>query len=211
MAPTEKKQALFISVAGFKGGIGKTSVALNIAALLALRGFKVGFFEHDKQSSLEVLMGMEDANFPFELLEDINEIPEGTDFVIADWPPGVEGYLFEGQQDILVILLQPSLLDWNATQTGLNSLSKDTKHIVVVNRLKKNSQDHQEILEGVRDEYPDEEIPTIYERTAMQAATNRSTTVFGLENRRSGVREVRTDIEEVVNAIFVKLGMELPV
>lgn len=211
MAPTEKKQPLFISVAGYKGGIGKTSVALNVAALLALRGFKVGFFEHDPQSSVEVLMDMEDSNFPFELLEDINKVPEGTDFVIADWPPGVEGHLFEGQQDLLVICLTPSLLDWNATQTGLKSLPEGTLYKVVVNRVKKNSQDHQDILEGIREEYPDEEIPTIYERTAMQAATNRSTTVFGLENRRSGVREVRTDIEEVTNAILAKLGMELPV
>lgn len=210
MAPKTPKKPIFISFAGYKGGIGKTSVGLSCAAFLAKQGYQVGFFEHDAQSALEVLKGADYADFPFELLADINDIPDGVDFVIADWPPGISGSLFEGQQDLLVVLLQPSLLDWNATQLGLKTLSKKTKHIVVVNRLKRNSRDHQSILEGIRESYPEDEVATIYERNAMQSATNRSTTVFGLDTRMSGVREVRADIEEVVGAIFAKLNMKLP-
>lgn len=69
-----------IAVSGFKGGVGKSSVACVMALLLAEKGFKTGLMDLDfNGTSDEVILGLE-QQFPEEI--------EGLD------PPLIEGVKF---------------------------------------------------------------------------------------------------------------------
>jgi chromosome partitioning protein len=49
-----------IAVVGFKGGIGKTTVCVNLGAGLALRGQRVLLIDTDTQANLSIALGMND-------------------------------------------------------------------------------------------------------------------------------------------------------
>ncbi len=49
-----------IAIVGFKGGIGKTTTAVNLGAALALRGHKVLLIDTDTQANLAVALGIND-------------------------------------------------------------------------------------------------------------------------------------------------------
>jgi len=49
-----------IAIVGFKGGIGKTTTAVNLGAALALRGHKVLLIDTDTQANLAVALGIDD-------------------------------------------------------------------------------------------------------------------------------------------------------
>ena len=54
----EGAQAVCISVANFKGGVGKTTTAMTLAQGLALKGHKVLILDCDPQGSLTTLFGI---------------------------------------------------------------------------------------------------------------------------------------------------------
>lgn len=56
-----------IAVVGFKGGIGKTTICVNLSAGLALRGKRVLLVDTDTQSNVAVALGIN--NYPYSLAD----------------------------------------------------------------------------------------------------------------------------------------------
>jgi chromosome partitioning protein len=127
-APLGALAAMIIGVLNRKGGVGKTTIAVNVAATLAVAGVRVLLVDADPQASalswsslrerdpLFAVVGMARAT----LHHDIPRIAAKFDAVIIDGGPGVNdvGRAAILASDLVLIPVQPSPYDvWAAADT----------------------------------------------------------------------------------------------
>ena len=121
-----------VVVANPKGGVGKTTLATNIAGYLASRGHAVMLGDADRQQSSKLWLGLRPAAAaPIQTWElgddDIARPPKGTTHVVLDTPGGLHGKAFNRVMkfaDRVVIPLQPSVFDIFATRGFLDELAE---------------------------------------------------------------------------------------
>lgn len=118
---------MIISFVNQKGGVGKTTAAINIAASLIRKNKKLLFIDADPQGSAVHWHTVEN-NTAFEILHypepmhknDIKELSKNYDYLIIDAPPAI-GDITESilaVTDITIIPLSPSSLDlWSCKDT----------------------------------------------------------------------------------------------
>ena len=119
-----------IVVANPKGGVGKSTLATNLAGALAKSGHAVMLGDVDRQQSSRQWLAMRAAHLPpiqgWELgHHEIVRPPKGTTHVVLDTPAGLHGKRLDAVLRIankLLIPLQPSLFDIQATHTFLSAL-----------------------------------------------------------------------------------------
>ena len=118
---------MIISLVNQKGGVGKTTVAVNVASGLKRRNFSVLFIDADPQGSATKWHSIE-GNNSFEILthpqplykHDVEEFSQNYDYVIIDSPPanGVIAKSILSVANLLIIPLSPSSLDiWSCLLT----------------------------------------------------------------------------------------------
>jgi chromosome partitioning protein len=124
-----------VVVANPKGGVGKSTVATNIAGYYASRGHKVMLGDADRQQSSRLWLGLRPAQAPaiasWDLGADqIAKPPKGTTHVVLDTPAGLHGKALRDVlrvADKVVVPLQPSIFDIYATRAFLDELAEDRK------------------------------------------------------------------------------------
>ena len=120
-----------IVVANPKGGVGKSTLATNVAGALAREGHAVMLGDIDRQQSSRQWLAMRPAHLPpirgWEEVShnDIVRPPKGTTHVVLDTPAGLHGKRLDAVLRIaqkILIPLQPSLFDIQATHAFLCAL-----------------------------------------------------------------------------------------
>ena len=120
-----------ILVANPKGGCGKTTLAVNLAGLLASRGERTSLWDLDRQhSSLEWLALRPDDLPKVSRLgaghDDDPKLPRGDRWLVLDTPAGLRGknlaHALKPAHKVLVPI-QPSLFDMAAAQDFLEVLA----------------------------------------------------------------------------------------
>jgi len=119
-----------IVVANPKGGVGKSTLATNIAGYLAAQGHKVMLGDVDRQQSSRTWLGLRPASAAtiaaWEVAHDtIVRPPKGTTHVVIDTPAGLHGKRLDEVMkfaDKVLVPLQPSIFDIHATHTFLRQL-----------------------------------------------------------------------------------------
>ena len=120
-----------IVVANPKGGVGKSTLATNVAGALAREGHAVMLGDIDRQQSSRQWLAMRPAHLPpirgWEEVShnDIVRPPKGTTHVVLDTPAGLHGKRLDAVLRIahkILIPLQPSLFDIQATHAFLGAL-----------------------------------------------------------------------------------------
>jgi chromosome partitioning protein len=118
---------MIISFVNQKGGVGKTTSAINVAASLNRRNYKIGFIDADPQGSATQWHALEDNN-AFEIMhhpeplarEDIQQLSQKYDYLVIDAPPAI-GSITKSILDVAdlsIIPLSPSSLDfWSCKKT----------------------------------------------------------------------------------------------
>ncbi len=112
-----------IVVANPKGGVGKSTLATNVAGSLAARGHAVMLGDVDRQQSARQWLALRPPQVAaiqgWDITgEDIVRPPKGTTHVVLDTPAGLHGKRLEAVMriaDRLLVPLQPSLFDIQAT------------------------------------------------------------------------------------------------
>ena len=120
-----------IVVANPKGGVGKSTLATNLAGYFASRGHAVMLGDVDRQQSARTWLGLRPASLPristWETAHDaIVRPPKGTTHVVLDTPAGLHGKRLDEVlklADKLLIPLQPSIFDIHATHDFFRQLA----------------------------------------------------------------------------------------
>jgi chromosome partitioning protein len=119
-----------VVVANPKGGVGKSTLATNIAGYFASQGHAVMLGDTDKQQSSKLWLGLRpEAARPIGTWEAHADLivkpPRGTTHVVLDTPGGLHGWRFNDilkMADKLIVPLQPSVFDIFATRAFLDQL-----------------------------------------------------------------------------------------
>jgi chromosome partitioning protein len=124
-----------VVVANPKGGVGKTTVATNIAGYFASQGEQVMLGDADRQQSSRLWLRLRPAEArainSWEVGEgQIAKPPKGTTHVVLDTPAGMHGKWMEDTlrtADKVVVPLSPSIFDMYATRAFLDELAHHRK------------------------------------------------------------------------------------
>ena len=119
-----------IVVANPKGGVGKSTLATNIAGCLAAAGHSVMLGDVDRQQSARQWLALRPPQAPAisgwdVAADDIVRPPKGTTHVVLDTPAGLRGKRLDAVMriaDRMLIPLQPSLFDIQATHAFVREL-----------------------------------------------------------------------------------------
>lgn len=121
-----------IVVANPKGGVGKSTLATNVAGYLARQGHTVMLGDADRQQSSARWLALRSGQArPIVTWDasagEVLKPPRGTTHVVIDTPAGVHGRVLKElmkRADKLLIPLQPSIFDIFATQDFLDELAE---------------------------------------------------------------------------------------
>lgn len=121
-----------IVVANPKGGVGKSTVATNLAGALARAGHSVMLGDVDRQQSARQWLGLRPAALPaiqgWDIArEEVVRPPKGTTHVVLDTPAGLHGKRLDEILKIatkVLVPLQPSIFDIRATHDFLHRLAE---------------------------------------------------------------------------------------
>ncbi len=124
-----------VVVANPKGGVGKSTVATQVAGYFASRGRSVMLGDADRQQSSRLWLGLRPpAARPISTWDvgkgNIARPPKGTTHVVLDTPAGMHGGMLKDVMqlaDKVMVPLQPSVFDIFATRAFLDELAAHRK------------------------------------------------------------------------------------
>lgn len=121
-----------VVIANPKGGVGKTTLATNVAGYFSSRGHGAMLGDADRQQSSRLWLGLRPPSArpiaSWELTHDLMvKTPKGTTHVVLDTPGGLHGGRLKEViklADKLIVPLQPSVFDIFATRAFLDQLAE---------------------------------------------------------------------------------------
>lgn len=210
--------ALTLTVAGLKGGIGKTSLSINIAGVLRHAGHRVLICDCDPQASARTWAaqaskkGIEGA--PVIAMEgeslrrDLESVAAAFDVCIIDSPPRLETETRSAMlaSDIVVIPASPGAFDYWALSKTLEvlrdarSIRPELRAVVVPNRVDRTSL-ARSTMKAVEDLGARVLDHSIGSRVAVGEATLRGQTVIDYSPKSKAAKEIELVTKEILEIV----------
>ena len=122
-----------VVIANPKGGVGKSTLATNVAGYFASQGHAVMLGDADRQQSSKLWLGLRPPAARPIATWDVNadlivKPPKGTTHVVLDTPGGLHGWRFNDViklADKIIVPLQPSVFDIFATRACLDQQAEN--------------------------------------------------------------------------------------
>lgn len=213
---TERRFSVIIAVINQKGGAGKTTIALNLAAALAAEGKRVLLIDADPQQTAQDWAAIRDKPPPFQVVaiakpilhRDLPTLAADYDHVVIDGAP--RNYEVArsaiAAADVVLIPVQPSGADlWASRETvglikELRSFKETQKSVFVVSRKIGRTV----LGRGIVEALAEFDIPILRagttQRIAYAEALTSGTTVVEQDPRGAAAEEIRAILNELREA-----------
>lgn len=204
---------MIIGVLNQKGGVGKTTIAVNLASALALHGGRVLLVDADPQASSQTWSSARDVEPLFTVVgmakptlhKDLPALAANYDFVLIDGAPRVNelGRAAILASDLVLIPVQPSPYDVWATEETVSLVKEarqykeDLQAAFVINRRIPNTA----VGRDVRDVLADFDFPTLQttigQRVIFAESANIGLSVIEADRESLAASEVKQLCDEI--------------
>lgn len=168
----KKHKTLFLALFSPKGGVGKSTLATQIAVASKMNKYTVAFYDLDKQKTSTFYFGMVDDKYrPDMIYDNLDTEPETMpDIVIADCPPNLD--VIPPKEFLIIAPTNTSILDLHAYRKVLE-LEKDGYNIIkVINNFSLVRNDDKDLLKEFS------ECVIISTNAAIRVAMNNGKTIW---------------------------------
>lgn len=198
---------MIIGVLSQKGGVGKTTIAVNLAATFAKSGLRVLLVDADPQSSALQWSAARDADPLFAVVgmakptlhKELPDIAKDYQVVIIDGAPRVNelGRAAILASDLVLIPVQPSPYDiWAAAETvrliqEAQDFKPSLKGVFVINRKIANTAIGRDVTEALSQFASIPVLPTaLHQRVVYAESAGQGLSVLEVEPKGGAAREV---------------------
>lgn len=213
--------ARIITVFNQKGGCGKTTVTVQVAGTLGLRGKKVLLVDLDEQGSASLCLANADEDKPFPAATinlsampgkahlEIKKHLENYDYIVIDCPPSINNPAPSNAlviSDLAVIPVIPSPPDILAAVAAkelaqkVQKLNTDLKIVMLANQVQARTSLARDAIDLLNEEI--DGIPLLQtrlaSRTAFRESLGNGSTVHALKGQDKAIEEVDSLVDELL-------------
>jgi chromosome partitioning protein len=206
---------MIISFQNQKGGVGKTTLSINVAAALALTGLRVLIVDSDPQGSVRDWASVREDTPPFHVIgmdrptihRDLPAMTENYDHIIIDAPPRVSELARSAilASDCVVIPVQPSPYDvWAAKEIVaiINEAAvfkENIKSVFVINRKITNTAIGREVKDALQVYNLPVLDAQVCQRVLFAESAATGKTIFEVDPLSQAAIEIQTLTNEILN------------
>lgn len=207
-----------IAIAQQKGGAGKTTIAVQLAACWVKQGLKVAMLDVDPQGSLSAWYGLRqeagiDSSLTasdvqgWKLATEIDRLKSDYDLLIIDTPPHAEtdARVAVRAASLILVPVQPSPMDLWATKPTLEMAKREkSQALLVLNRVPARNK----LADTIRAKIAEEGLPLaetqLGNRSGFAASMMEGKGIVETSPRSTGADEVRALADEIARILKLK-------